>query len=96
MATPFPRSAWCAVGPGEPVILGSNAHTAKAALCIRAQMYQQTWLLNFRGHCCSENMIFIYRTKCGECLHIIETSLGFMCFLCAVSETAKTLAWECG
>lgn len=96
MAAPFPRSAWCAVGPGEPVMLGRNVHTAKVALCIYVRVYQQTWLLSCRGHCYSENVIFIYRMKFGECLHITETSLDFMCFLYAVSETAKTLAWECG
>lgn len=61
-------------------------------------LYQYAGLLSFRGHCCSDNVLFffIYRTKFGECSHSTVISLGFMYFLCAVSETAKTLALECG
>lgn len=59
-------------------------------------LYQYAELLSFRGLCCSDNMIFIYRMKSGERSHSIVILLGFMYFLCAVSETAKTLALECG
>lgn len=61
-------------------------------------MYQYPWLLDFRGHCGSDNRNFIYRIwmKFGKRLHSIVISMGLMYFLCVVSEIAKILGFVWG
>lgn len=48
-------------------------------------------LLHFRGHCGSDNRIFIYRTwmKFGKSLHSIINSLGLKYFLCVVFKDCQ-------